>query len=258
MPSSSLTKYLRIFFTFTAFLTWNCVAIAETFVGSNVDNRVLVGVSAPADGVQGFLPEGWTSVPFPAGPLEGANVLFVFIDSLVQRDTEGKNLSPANRRAVALASLGKQTDGDSVRLFVLRIYTTTPEADAYKVNVAAEIGRKTSIDGPANVGRQRVDEWNIGVSGGGSLSFNLAYTTGNRNWAPGQAFPFSAADTEFSRIYRYQQLTDLVVSTPLGKAASGEFSLTTSVPELSRVLDGSEEIVAVIDVPVYVREVYLP
>ena len=56
---------------------------AETFVGSNVDARVLVAVSAPHDGVQALLPDGWTSVPVPGGPLQGANILFVFIDSLL-------------------------------------------------------------------------------------------------------------------------------------------------------------------------------
>ena len=71
-------------------------------------------------------------------------------------------------------------------------------------------------------------------------------------------FPFSAADPEFSRIYRYEQMVDLVVSTPLGKPSSGKYSLTNSIAELDAVFDGSQEIIAVMDVPVYFRKVYLP
>ncbi|EPX81988.1 hypothetical protein [Salipiger mucosus] len=197
-------------------------------------------------------------MPFPQGPLAGASVMFVFIDSLVQRDAEGKPLSPASRRAVALVSLGKQDGGDAVRLYVLRIYTTTPGVDPYGVNVAAEIARTLTVEGPANGGRQRSDAWAVTLPDGGTLELDLGYTTGNRNWTPGEAFPHSASEPEFSRIYRFRQLVDLVASTPLGKPASGEFSLTGSGPGLSALLDGTEEIVAVMDVPVYVREISLP
>lgn len=229
---------------------------AETLSGSNVDNRVLVAVNAPSQAIQELLPQGWTSVPFPGGPLEGANVLFVFVDSLLQRNADGEPLTPATRRALALASLGKQ--GDAVRVFVLRIYTTTPETDPYEVNVAADISRTTTLEGPANDGRNKTEEWVVQTSGQNALRFALDYTTGKRNWAPAEAFPHSAANPDFSRIYRINQLTDLVSSKALGKASSGTFSLTSDLPDLSAVLDGSEEIMAVIDVPMYVRDVFLP
>lgn len=260
MLGITLRRHLCLFLTVIAFWTFQCAAEAEaeTPVGSNVDSRVLVGVSASADTVQTFLPEGWSSVPFPSGPLGGANLLLVFIDSLVQYDAEGKPLAPASRRAVALVSLGKQTTGDEVRLFVLRIYTTTPEVDPYKVNLAAEISRKSSVEGPANGGRARSDTWEVEVSSGGTLSFQLDYKTGTPSWTPGEAFPHSASVPDFSRIYRFRQMVDLVASTSLGKPSSGEFSLKSSVPELGSLLDGSEEIVAVMDVPVYVREIWLP
>jgi hypothetical protein len=231
---------------------------AETFVGSNVDARVLVAVTAPHDGVQALLPDGWTSVPIPGGPLQGANILFVFIDTLLQRDPEGEALAPSTRRAVALAGLGKQADGDEVRLYVMRIYTTTPDANPYGVNVAADITRTASVTGPANGARRSTDAWQITVPGGGSLSFDLDYATGNRIWAKSDGFPHSALNPDFSRIYRFDQLTDLVVSTPIGKPSSGDFSLASSLADLSEVLDGTEQIVAIIDTPVYARDVFLP
>lgn len=231
---------------------------AETFVGSNLDARVLVAVTAPNDGVQALLPEGWTSIPIPGGPLQGANILFVFIDSLLQRDPAGNALARPTRRAVALAGLGKQADGDDVRLYVMRIYTTTPDADPYGVNVAADITRTASVTGPANGARRASDAWQITVPGGGSLDFDLDYATGNRIWAGSEGFPHSASNPDFSRIYRIDQLADLVVSTPMGKPSSGDFSLTSSLADLGDILDGSEQIVAIIDTPIYVRDIFLP
>jgi len=231
-------------------------ASAETFVGSNVDNRVLVGVNAPSKGIEALLPEGWALMPFPGGPLAGANVLFVFIDTLSQRDAEGEPISPAARRALALASLGKQDD--KVRLFVLRIYNTKPESDPYGVNVAADIMRKTGVEVSADDKRKRSDEWIIQTAENEKITFTLDYETGNRNWAPAEALPYSAKDPDFSRIYRVKQLTDLVASTALEKPASGTFTLTNGLSDLTTILDGSEDIVAVIDVPMYVREIFLP
>jgi hypothetical protein len=231
---------------------------AETFVGSNVDARVLVAVSAPHDGVQALLPDGWTSVPVPGGPLQGANILFVFIDSLLERDTEGAALAPSTRRAVALAGLGKQNDGDEVRLYVMRIYTTTPDANPYGVSVAADITRTASVTGPANEARRSTDAWQITVPGSGSLDFDLDYATGDRTWAKSDGFPHSALNPDFSRIYRFDQLTDLVVSTPMDKPSSGDFRLSSSLADLGDILDGTEEIVAIIDTPIYVRDVFLP
>ena len=231
-------------------------AQSETLVGSNIDSRVLVGLKVNSGGVQAHMPEGWASIPFPGGPLKGSNLLFALIDGVLEMDPEGKSLDPASRRAAVLVGLGKKDD--TVRMYVLRILTTVPERNPYGVATAAEIARTKSLSGPSNGARASSDEWRIASAEGGELVFSLDYTTGKRGWSPGELFPFSAADPEFSRIYRYEQMVDLVVSTPLGKPSSGKYSLTNSIAELDAVFDGSQEIIAVMDVPVYFRKVYLP
>lgn len=229
---------------------------AETFVGSNIDSRVIVGLRVNSDAVQALMPDGWTSVGFPGGPLKGANMLFALIDGILEMDSEGMPLDPASRRAAVLVGLGKQSD--TVRMYVLQILTTAPERNPYGVASAADISRTKSLSGPADGGRISTDEWRIVPSDGGEVVFALNYTTGKRGWTPGELFPFSASDPDFSRIYRYDQMVDLVVSTALGKPASGEFNLESTAPVLAEVFDGSEEIVAVMDIPVYVRKIYLP
>ncbi len=232
-------------------------AQAETFVGSNIDSRVIVGISANSVAVQEFLPEGWTSVSFPSGPLKGSNLLVSFVDGVLMVDAESKPLSPASRRALILLGLAKENEGDAVRIFVMRVYTTETENDPYSVNVAAEVTRTNSLTGPANGGRESTDTWSISVTGG-DLAMSLNYTTGKRSWSSSEARSYSAANPDFHRIYRYDSVTDLVMSMPIGKPMTGEFSLTSSVPELAGMFNGEEEVIAILDIPVRVREIYLP
>jgi hypothetical protein len=63
---------------------------------------------------------------------------------------------------------------------------------------------------------------------------------------------------DFSRIYRYDQLVDLAMSQELGKPLDGSVSLSSSIPELSGIFDGSESLMAIMDIPVYTRQVFLP
>lgn len=251
-----LFSYLHTLLLAFALTGLSATAHAETYVGSNVDSRVLVGLKVNSDGVQSLMPEGWASIPFSGGPMKGANLLFALIDGVLEMDPEGKPLDPASRRASVLVGLGKKDD--TVRMYVLRILTTVPERDPYDVAIAAEIERTQSLSGPANGARTISDEWQIMTEGGGELTFTLDYTTGKRGWSPGELFPYSAADPSFSRIYRYDQMVDLVVSTALGKPSSGNYSLTSSIAELGVIFDGSQEIIAVMDVPSYVRKIYLP
>ena len=113
------------------------------------------------------------------------------------------------------------------------------------------------MTGPATGGRDSSDQWAI-VAEGGEINLMLTYTTGKRSWSPGESTPYSAANPDFYRIYRYRQLVDLVMSEALGKPMTATFMLFSTIPELSGILGGSEKVVAVLDVPVYVREVFLP
>ena len=248
---------LRSGFAAAAMLTAT-MAVAETPVGSNVDSRVLIGLQANPEGVQGFLPEGWASMPFPAGPLKGANAMLVLIDQHLSRMPDGTHADPATRLAAALVGLGKQTDGDAVRLYVMRIYTTDPASNPYGNSVGADITRTRTLSGDGAPGRQHSESWIIRPETGGELAFDLAYTTGRPNWVSDEAKPHSAANPDFSRIYRFQQLVDLAMSEALGKPLSGEVALTSSVEELDTLLDGSERVAAVMTVPVYLRDISLP
>ena len=231
-------------------------AQAETLAGTNIDSRLMFGVKVAPDQVQQLLPEGWMGIGFPKGPLKGANLLLGLEDRLLARDAAGKPLSPATSRAAALLALAKK--GDGVRLFILRIYTSNPDYDPFLNAVVANVERRSVIEGPADRGRHRSELWNVAPASGGELKVALDFTTGIGNWVSDKAQPVSNADPSVSRIFRYDQLVDLVMSVPAGKPFAGEIVISSTIPELAGIFNGSEEVVGILNIPVYVREVYLP
>jgi hypothetical protein len=79
-------------------------------------------------------------------------------------------------------------------------------------------------------------------------------------WAPGEALPYSAARPDFHRIYRFEQLVDVAMSRAMGKDLDGsiEIEVEGGPADFAALFDGSEALVGVMSIPVYVREVSLP
>lgn len=233
-------------------------ATAETAVGSNVDSRVVLAYKVDEAAAQALLPEGWRLLTLPKGPFAGANLLMAFIDRHLELDAGGKPLDPFAGRSVAVLNYGTNPDVPGVRFFVTRVYETPPVANSYGNGVAARISRNAASTGPAEGARTQQELWSVRPEAGGEISFSLSYRSGRATWSASEATPYSAVTPDFHRIYRYRQLTDLAMSAPMGKALDGEISLASSVPELSGLFDGTEALVGVLAIPVYVREVFLP
>ena len=182
----------------------------------------------------------------------------VLIDRQLQLDPAGKPTTPANSRYAVFAGLGKEGNGDAVRLYVYRIFASDPVPNPYGNSIEADVARRESSDGPANGARARTEVWAIDAIDGNQIDLSLDFTSGTRSWGPAEANPFSNTNIGFSRIYRYSQLVDLVMSKELGKPLQGSFEFKAEGPELSTLFDGSEVAVAIMDIPVYTRQVFLP
>lgn len=233
-------------------------ATAETAVGSNIDSRIVLAYKVDDAAAQSFLPEGWTLLTLPKGPLAGANLLVAFIDRHLEMDPEGKPVDPYSGRAVAILNYATKPDVPGVRFFVTRVYETPPVANSYGNGVAATISHDTSSAGPAEGSRRQQESWSVRPESGGEINLAISYEPGRATWSKAEAMPYSSVTPEFHRIYRYQQLADLAMSAPLGKALHGVIAFESSVPELSGVFDGHEVLQGVLAIPVYVREVFLP
>ena len=233
-------------------------ARAETFIGSNVDSRVILAFHVNENAAQAWLPDGWMIAPFSKGPLVGANLLVGFVDRHLARDAEGNPTTPSSYRGVALVSLASQEGSDETRAYVTRIYATPPGYDPYRNAINAQIGRSATQDVADNAAPVRTEEWTVSPESGGEMTFALSYESGTPSWSEGQALPYSNIDPDFHRIYRYDQLVDLVMSVPAGKALAGETTFATTIPEIAPMFDGNEKLIGIISVPVYVRQVFLP
>lgn len=231
-------------------------AAAETFVGSNVDTRYTLAYKVDAAAAQAWLPEGWTLASFGSGPIAGSNLLVILIDRHISLDPEDKPAEHPLYRGVALVSLGGRDEEN--RVFVTRVYITDAEVNPYKNSVAAAISRAASSEGAGNDPPSRVEAWSVETEDGGTLEVSLSFQAGIPSFAESEALPYSNVEPDFHRIYRYEQVVDLVSSTPAGVDRIEDFALTTTIEELAPMFDGSEELVAVIAVPWYLRHTYLP
>jgi hypothetical protein len=69
---------------------------------------------------------------------------------------------------------------------------------------------------------------------------------------------YGGPDPAFFRIYRFDSGDDVLRSVPTGVDRVKELSLRVTTAELKKAFDGTEQIVSVIALPWYQREVSLP
>lgn len=232
-------------------------ALAETLSGFNVDSRAVIALDVNDAAAQEWLPAGWTLTTFPGGPFAGADTLIVMIDQLVAYDAENNLATPPRRRAAVLVHPASETGGDGFQVFVTRSYESEVGGNPYGGAVEAEVSHVQALEDAAGEPRRVRDLW-AATSDGGTLTVELDYVTGQLGWSESEAQPYSAVNPDFYRIYRIEQLAELIMSVPLGRAPDGAVAVASTIPELAPLFDGTESLVAAISIPVYVREIYLP
>ena len=236
-------------------------AQAETLVGSNVDNRIVVALRVGQAELQGWLPAPWQLNPAPKGPFKDANLFVIFVDRLLGQDPQGKPAAGGTFRIVALAAPAKNPQTGESAPFVLRIYAPHEDIslyNPYKNSVQATIRREHTMKcgglGPGTGS----ELWEVQDKAGGTLQFRMAYQRAIPRRAKQEVKPRSAVEPTFYRIYRYDQGSDLVKSIPAGINRVQDYQLRVKVPDLGKLFDGTEQLVGVVVVPWYVRKLYLP
>jgi hypothetical protein len=247
---------LRQVFLAVIVLLGATAASAETPVGSVVETRVLIGVEADPDALNALMPVGWDPIPFPSGPLKGANAMFGFLDAHVVLDTD--DTPTGNRLTAAVMALGKQSEGKNVRLFVLRVFTDDPEANPYGNTHVATLSRSRTLTTSSSKERVWDERWTVTPDSGGEIALALTYKMGTPRWSTGTSKSFSAENTDTVVTQTYQQIADVALSSAMNKPLSGSVSLNVTAADLPASFDGAQTIGAVITIPVYIRQVYLP
>ena len=128
----------------------------------------------------------------------------------------------------------------------------------YKANVLAAIRREPTYKGAnieAGVGE---DFWEIKDNRGGVIELRIQYQGAVPSRAKSEQKLYSAVEPGFFRIYRLDTATDIVKSVPAGVDRMKNYQFRMAVPQLSKLFDGTEQLVAVSVIPLYVRQIFLP
>ena len=235
-------------------LTHLATAQAETLTGRNIDTRFMLAFAVDGDQFGGMLPDGWSAIGFPSGPFKGANLLVGLEERHLAMTSDGQPADPTRSRAAAIMTLAKGEDG--VRLYILKVLTSDPGYDLYPEATTAKITRESNFWG-ADSGSRQTEAWSFATESG-HLEIALEFEAGTGSWTSNDARPYSASDPGLSWIFRYEQLVDLVMSSPIGKPFSGDLTISTDLPEIAGILGGGETLVGILSIPVYIREVFAP
>jgi len=143
-------------------------------------------------------------------------------------------------------------------MVVYGIATREVVPGAYGVYVSGQtaIERKVSF---AVDGKATTDEtWIFGAPDGNAIDARIQYERGTATRSKAEPKIYSAAKPEFFRIYRWDQVADVVRSTATGVDRVTKFSFKATGSKLAPLFDGSEQLVGVMSIPSYSRTVFLP
>jgi len=231
-------------------------AVGETLFQNTIENRVMLAFKVDDAALQEVMPDGWKAITLPKGPVAGSNLIISFFDKLLITDAEGNRADPASAPVAAFVVYGVKDGVEGVRTFIPGIYEVPPMVDPFGVSQEAAITRTATMRyGPD--GRMQSEAWTVAPVSGGELSFELDYTVAGYAWTEeNRSQPYSPVNDGFYQLYVYDQLSALPMSSAMGRELMGEFTYAVDVPDLAGMFDGSEVLMSIVAVPIYLREVY--
>ena len=143
---------------------------------------------------------------------------------------------------------------------VLRLYAGSPTyvPGPYKNSVLATIERERTLKASNVEPASGRESWSVRNAAGGSLELQFDYQGNVPSRAKIETKVYSNVEPTLFRIYRVDQGTDVVKSLPDGIDRVKNFQLRVGIPELAKLFDGSERVVSVALIPLYVRQIFLP
>ena len=235
-------------------------AWAETHVQSTMETRSMVVLQVESVELQKWVPESMQITPAPAGPFKGANLFIIFIDLLLVQDPQGKPIVGGTYRAAVFCVPVKHSKTGEMVYLVIHGLTDNPEyvPGPYKNTKGCSIRRDLNHTVSALNAVEGSDTWEFKDSSGALIDFHVRYERAlPKRVKPVQKI-YSGVEPEFYRIYKTDYLVDVVKSIPAKIDRMKDYRLKVSVPELGKLFDGSEQLVGILIIPAYVRDVFLP
>jgi len=212
--------------------------------------------------VQSFLPSGWTSSPVTNGPAKDANFVVLFLDRKLGLTPDGKPLQAGTNRLLVVIVPSKNAKTGEVANMIVGGYSTDPlgSPGAYKVYGPGTVSVDRAEHGSAGGLDAKVDEtWVAKGQDGNELDLHVSFTRGVPALSSFDVHNYSAADPAFYRIYRGEQVVDVLrsVNTGVNHVQTIELKAKGS-GKLAMALNGSEKIIAITALPFYKRLTFLP
>ena len=249
---------IGIFFIASLILLPTKQAKAETLIESTLFYRIYVAFNVDQKAAQAWLPAPWKAVSVPKGPFKGANLYVLLSDKLIQQDAEGKPDMGGIYCEAVLVAFGKNPQTKEFASFVIRIYWPHDDPHAYKNAVKARVNREATIKGATSESGAGSEVWKVQDSAGGILEFRMDYQRAVPKRIKKEFKVRSSIEPDFFRIYRDDYASDLVKSTPAGIDRVQNYKFRTTMSELRKMFDGSEQLVGILVNPCRVRQVFLP
>jgi hypothetical protein len=233
---------------------------AETLVQSTTDTRVALAMHVGQAEIQKLVPAPWQVVSTPGGPFKGSNFFIVFIDTFFVQDAQGKpDKDGVTRKVVFAVPVKHAQTGEMASIITGGFTANTQEVPGpYKNFVQATIRREQSYKGVNVEPAAGEDFWEVRDARGVVMELRIHYQQALSSRAKLEQKNYSGALPSFFRIYRVDQAMDIVKSIPAGINRVQNYQLHMAVPELKKLFDGTEQLVAVAVIPLYVRQIFLP
>ncbi len=233
------------------------MATAETFESTIADMRTLAAFKVDNTALSEWIPDTHSLAPFGGGSFEGANVLMMFIDRMLHQDANGDPTSGGAYRMMALIVPAIDTTTDESATFIARVYTPSEGVGTYGTAVQSSVSHELALSGTDIGPLSGSHAWRI-EHGGGSLEIAFDYEAGIPGRRSGESVLSTPVDPEVQRIYRFEQLTDVVYSVPRDIDRTSNVTVRIDIPELAAMFDGAEELIGLADRPFYTRTTWKP
>ncbi|MCB2171096.1 MAG: hypothetical protein KQI78_25850 [Deltaproteobacteria bacterium] len=233
---------------------------AETLYESNAETRCMLGMHVGQAALQKQVPEPWQVISIPGGPLKDVNFFMIFIDPIVVQDAQGKPNPGGGSPKVVFAVPARNTQTNEVATLVTGGYTANPSTapGPYKNFQHAPIQRVFTRKVLDPKGCTVEDAWIVGETDKGLIELHLQYQPGPPFRSKSEQKVYSAKDPEFFRIYRIDSATDMVKNVPMNVDRIKDYRLRVTAPQMNGIFDGTEQIITISAIPLYVRQVFLP
>jgi hypothetical protein len=205
-----------------------------------------------------MLPAGWVTFPPQNGLMKSANMFLVFIEGIASDNAEGKPVLHQGKSAV-LVMPAKNLQTGTAAAMVVGGFVSDPQAapGAYGVYSQAKfiVAKTSRFDGAETVVEEN---WTVATETGDALHFDVGYARGVAMRTHVEPRIYAAAKPEFYRIYKTDQVTEIVHSNADEAKRARKIEISASGPQLSKLFDGKQQLVAIMTVPAYYRQIFLP